>query len=828
MEILDLIAKVSWETNQQALDGISKEMHKQDTLLEELRNKGRRLNDQMVRTNDPKKIKAINDELQKTRKQVESITSAQQKQADMTTKLRDRQKELVKELQKVNDPKAVQGLLRSLHQVDNQLSALTTKAKDMGSKFSGIGQSLLAGFGLGAGMVGLDAVIRGFTGVISDAFAEAEDAARISGELEQTLSRIGKGGYFSGLVMQAEALAEQFHGLFDNDEIVQAQKQLIQYGKITRRELSELLPVILELAAAEKIGLEEATTKIVNILEGKGGPIMRQYGLTVKGVKTEHERLQLVLTDFYKKVKGSADELATTTQGLETITRNSLAGMEEELGNKLLPLKRMWLELKLYALDAFMQGSYVGNAGESKEDKYKAWLKTVSDRKMLARMEKFDAKTKTPEELAAEEEAAKKAAEEEQKRREAYLKGQEELNKELTELRRSLYAYYLSLDDQEIASVNEKYEKLKARAIQFGGDIAKIEELRQEALTQLKQKFAKRDSGFLSDIGYAKQGSSQADAAKIVATANRDADIVWGLYWEEFYKQQRKIKERERILSQARNPQAFGDDQQKLFADSMEFAKQVSSVYQIEIAEIDRLISKQQERVDAAKESSDASLKIEQRRLDELTTKRARYERQQRALDSAVMLANQAMAFSNAIVGVSAAVKSGNAVLILANIAAVLGSLVGGYAAVRGLANQSKGFMEGGYTGDGDPTETSTALGNRGYKYHKREFVMKEALTEKHRDMFEGMHKGRLIAKKIGNSWMIMPKGIDVDAAVADHHSVRAEYNTANMEAILFSIDRRLQHREVRVENNFDAEGFSTNIAAKLGRISIIDKMRNS
>ena len=64
INIFDLIAKVSWDTNEDELKKTNDLLKSEDKLLEELRLKGRRLEEQMVRTNDPKKVSAYNKELQ--------------------------------------------------------------------------------------------------------------------------------------------------------------------------------------------------------------------------------------------------------------------------------------------------------------------------------------------------------------------------------------------------------------------------------------------------------------------------------------------------------------------------------------------------------------------------------------------------------------------------------------------------------------------------------------------------------------------------------------------------------------------------------------------
>jgi hypothetical protein len=55
-------------------------------------------------------------------------------------------------------------------------------------------------------------------------------------------------------------------------------------------------------------------------------------------------------------------------------------------------------------------------------------------------------------------------------------------------------------------------------------------------------------------------------------------------------------------------------------------------------------------------------------------------------------------------------------------------------------------FRKGGYTGDGDPNMVSTALGNKGYEYHKAEYVMPAEVTAigHNRKIFEDIRLKRI------------------------------------------------------------------------------------
>ncbi len=85
---------------------------------------------------------------------------------------------------------------------------------------------------------------------------------------------------------------------------------------------------------------------------------------------------------------------------------------------------------------------------------------------------------------------------------------------------------------------------------------------------------------------------------------------------------------------------------------------------------------------------------------------------------------------------------------IVAGIAGA-GVLIGAFAAAKIQAYQAASqiggsFFVGGYTGEGDPRQSSTAIGPRPYEYHRREFVMPHDLTDQYRhSLFEPLHQGK-------------------------------------------------------------------------------------
>lgn len=157
------------------------------------------------------------------------------------------------------------------------------------------------------------------------------------------------------------------------------------------------------------------------------------------------------------------------------------------------------------------------------------------------------------------------------------------------------------------------------------------------------------------------------------------------------------------------------------------------------LKETEKQIDLQQKRVDEARDIAENGnaelLELEQQRLDNLNKEREKFVRQQQALAVVELIANTAIAVSKAAAegGVAAGVT----------IAATLIALVAGLASARQIAGQAA-FFKGGYTGDGNPKDESTALGKRPYTYHKGEFVFNNETTKKNRSIFDDVHKGRI------------------------------------------------------------------------------------
>lgn len=164
-----------------------------------------------------------------------------------------------------------------------------------------------------------------------------------------------------------------------------------------------------------------------------------------------------------------------------------------------------------------------------------------------------------------------------------------------------------------------------------------------------------------------------------------------------------------------------------------------NQILDTKIKEIDQQSQLQQKRVDEAKGIADQGnaelLELEKERLDNLHKEKEKFVRAQQALAAIELISNTAIAVSKA------AAEGGAAAGI--TIAAALLALVAGLASARSIASQAA-FYDGGYTGDGNPRDVSRALGPKNYTYHKGEFVFDHEKTGKYRDIFQGIHQGKI------------------------------------------------------------------------------------
>lgn len=773
-EIFDLLARVSWDTNTQELQAMNTELSKEDKILNELRHKGIRLEQQQKQVHDPKKVQSMNAALAQNKKAQDTIIAAQKEQIKQTELLRQKQQQLAAQITRTSDPNALRGLVTGMKSVSTELASA--------GKAAG---GFMAALGVGVGAFGVQAAVQALVGGLQDSLNEIIEAERATRNLGLALDATGKGRYLEGLTKEAEGLAKQFGNIFDNDEIVAAQTELVKYGRVTRSELSDLTKIAIELAAKTGTDVPTAANKLVDILAGRGAATLRDFGLSLKGAQTEGERMGIVMTDLAEKVSGASAVYAQSAEGMRRQNELIIANAKENIGAKLLPIYADFLS----GLNSLLQGDFndvmLFMSGQGA---------VVKARQI--RQQRVDA------EVAA-------------------------ITQDIDRLEKAIFqARKFGAAEPVIMALRMQLEDLRA-AKQDRQKISNLppEDVAEQNVKKIaqagKKEAAKKENTVRINVELTRLTPTGAPAATATEGITGSMDAADRMIQQKAALDNIRLIEQDAKKRREENARA---DREELYNNLIDAANVANSLIAIEQQKTDRLIELQQKRVDAARDSSKVSLKIEEDRLNALLEKRRKHEQAQRVIDAAIIVANNALTVSNAVTAAVAGFKSGNIALGVANVVAIAAAIAASVAAVKS-ATTDTGFKEGGYTGDGDPSQESRTLGRKPYKYHKGEYVMDAELTAKNRDLFEGIHQRRLKVRQLDDGkYYIAP---DVDKMAEDYQNAKYSTQDGQVLAELSAMRRMLAQREVNVQNNFDADGFGQAVATQMGHIHLKNLRRN-
>jgi hypothetical protein len=635
---------------------------------------------------------------------------------------------------------------------------------------------------------------------------------------------------FDTLVNQADTLASAYKNLFDNDDILAGQAKFIEGTKVSEQQLSELIPVAIELAAKLGTDVTTASEMLVNSIIGRTSPELKRLGLDMKGLGTETERVNEITGDFASLLSGSVDTALQTSQGQTKQLRQELANLEEDLGSKLLPLQKMLTKIKLGLVNIVNEAftTDVDRVNQNIEKRADSFTNVLKVKGANLTNEQLDA---TIDKRTKEVDFIKKIIKgnEDIINQHKTVKGTMEAERRIAQARVELVereGQLLALQKFKSSKTPQGKTAINPNA---GQDEDFISAPKKAVIKKVNQDKPKKDEKLViqADInvgGYSLTEQPESVAKEIIKAVTSIENSP------EFEQAESQREVDRKAKNEAKAEQDKADKEQAkidIFDNTMMLADAAQQAIDIEKQKNDELIRLQEERVQATKGLSDKSLKIEEDRLQELLEKREKYERAQRVIDAAQIVANQALAVSNAIVAITdAAAKGGPAApfLIAANVIAIAAGI---FAATNAVRSIDPGFKDGGYTGEGDPNDVSTNLGNRGYKYHKKEFVMDEELTSKHRNLFEGLHKRDMVVKQLDDgNFYITRNGLDPDAIVSDHNTINESMMGTALLYEMQSIRELLKQRELSVNNNFDANGFGQAVAGQMNRITLKNKMR--
>lgn len=296
-----------------------------------------------------KQLTAVNATLDKNRQGLEKVITQQkalQQQIDSKSGPSLRQQEaLVRKLRNEysnlgqNTEAAKKKLIefsdasKSLDKMKEKLSAISSVQKESSGGFMKV-LGTVAEFSGAYALIqkGSELVHNFFEGSIeeADAAQEAVDGLKVA------LENAGRSDLLQPLLDQADEFAAKYKRL-DNDDITGVFTKLVDYGKLTKKQINEVTDVIINYAAKQKITLAESTDVITKALEGSAKGL-KIYGVNLSEAKTVTERYGIVVNELGKKVQGAEAAFEQTNQGMRAGFLQTIKNAQESVGKFLYSL----------------------------------------------------------------------------------------------------------------------------------------------------------------------------------------------------------------------------------------------------------------------------------------------------------------------------------------------------------------------------------------------------------------------------------------------------------------------------------------------------------
>jgi hypothetical protein len=238
--------------------------------------------------------------------------------------------------------------LQQANKVFDEMKVKLNGVNQAQDKAGGMFSSIVKGLGA---MAVASFSIQKITGFFSDAVEEAEQAEKSISRLKNTLSNLGREDAFDRLTESAQALAEQF-GYLDNDDVLEVFQQLITYGKLTENQIKDVTPVIIDFAAKSGISVNESASVIIKALEGNS-KALKEYGINIKDGSNVTERMSILMQQLKPRVDGAAKAFGETMAGQAATANQKLKDVKETIGNQLTPALTKFYELCSSAMTVF-------------------------------------------------------------------------------------------------------------------------------------------------------------------------------------------------------------------------------------------------------------------------------------------------------------------------------------------------------------------------------------------------------------------------------------------------------------------------------------------
>lgn len=452
----------------------------------------KRLNEELKKTADPKRIEVLRKELAKLSEPIDRATKKMKGElAPSIRELEHATRKFLNEFKKTGDPAALaqfQRMNKALTEQRRQINSLSDaqgKLNRQSSAFGGVA-NITKGFLFAGGIEGAANKLTEFLKSSVAEFFEAEERIKM---LENSLENVGKGQALDAFLDKSKQIADHFKFIGD-DDVVESFTKLNDFGRLTQKQIFELEPVIVNLATKLRTDIPTATDIMINSLAGRLSPELKRLGASFKDADSTADRLAVIMTTVKDKVEGAGDAFKQTAQGRIAVFRQSIKDTKEDVGEFTVSfLPDMNDSLLGFATN--LTRIFRGPRQELAELKRLAEsFKTISRGGLgNAALGLFNS-TKSEFDILQEQNRSDK---DETKKTVKETKDElKELMKELAKMRQQLNLSMLPAFEREMKALDIKFDELRKRAKGNTDALKEIEDLYQEERFRIVQEYARR------------------------------------------------------------------------------------------------------------------------------------------------------------------------------------------------------------------------------------------------------------------------------------------------------------------------------------------------
>lgn len=171
---------------------------------------------------------------------------------------------------------------------------------------------------------------------IKDSVKEFMQQQEALSRFSNILSNVGRSDLLGELSVDADRFAKSL-GTVKDEQVTEVFTKLITYGKLSKNQMTELLPVIADFAQKTGRTLPDAATVFTAALEGTGKELKKEFGVNMKDGANVTERFGIIMGELKPKVEGAAQAFGETLAGSMKKSEIAIEDLKRQIGEEFAP-----------------------------------------------------------------------------------------------------------------------------------------------------------------------------------------------------------------------------------------------------------------------------------------------------------------------------------------------------------------------------------------------------------------------------------------------------------------------------------------------------------